>query len=70
MPPPSPRQLDVLGAYLDHGSVKEAAEALNICPSRTRTIMSALYHRIGVRNAAQATAWCDQHLPGWRVRAA
>ena len=66
MPPPSPRQLDVLGAYVAAGSIKEAALGLAIQPERARSIMSQLYRRIGVHNAASAVAWCDDHLPGWR----
>ena len=69
-PPPSRRQLDVLGAYLTAGSVEEAAKTLRICPGYARQVMSRLYGRIGVRNAAQAVAFLDDHAPGWRLTAA
>ena len=67
--PPTQRQLEVLRACLHYGN-KEAAYRLGIAVSTVKNLNTDLFRRIGVEDRAQAVAWCDDHLPGWRERSA
>ncbi len=66
MGPPTAEQLEVLAAYIDSGTVKDAAAKLGLREGAARGRLTRLYAGIGVRHSAAATAWCDDHLPGWR----
>ena len=63
--PPSRRQLDVLGACLQTGSVKEAAQPLGISYDRARKILASLYRELGVTNMAQAVEKLARTDPDW-----
>ena len=49
---------------------KEAAYRLGIAVSTVKNLNTDLFRRNGVEDRAQAVAWCDDHLPGWRERSA
>jgi hypothetical protein len=66
VPVPTDRQLVLLAAWLSAGNVKCAAESIEVREDSARRLMGSLYRRIGVANAMQAVAWCDDHVPGWR----
>jgi DNA-binding CsgD family transcriptional regulator len=51
---PTRRQVEVLRAYIDAGSMAEAAQRLDIAAPTVRPHLSALYKRTGCANAAQA----------------
>jgi DNA-binding NarL/FixJ family response regulator len=51
---PTRRQLEVLRAYIEAGSVAGAAWRLEIAESTARQHLSALYRRTNCANAAQA----------------
>lgn len=50
----TPKQLEMLVAYIQTGSLKEAAALLKIKEQAARHRMMAMYKRTGVKNAAQA----------------
>jgi DNA-binding NarL/FixJ family response regulator len=54
---PTRRQLEVLRAYIQVGSVAAAAPELGISESTVRQHLSGLYRRTGCVNAAQAAYW-------------
>ena len=51
---PTRRQLEVLRAYIEAGSIAAAAHELRITESTARQHLSGLYRRTGLFNAAQA----------------
>jgi len=51
---PTRRQLEVLRAYIAAGSIAAAAHRVGISESTARQHLSALYHRTGCQNGAQA----------------
>lgn len=52
--PPTPRQLAVLVAYLEHESIEGAAAATGLKHGYARQVLSNLYHRLGVQSALGA----------------
>jgi DNA-binding NarL/FixJ family response regulator len=54
---PTRRQLEVLRAYIEAGSVAAAAHELGISETTVRQHLSGLYRRTGCLNAAQAAYW-------------
>ncbi len=54
---PTRRQLEVLRAYIQAGSVAAAAYELGIGETTVRQHLSGLYRRTGCVNAAQAAYW-------------
>lgn len=63
--PPTPRQLDVIGAYVRTGSEKAAAAALGISIQTVKNDLSSLYRRLGVTKAMEAlTALGWVEVPG------
>lgn len=50
----TPRQIDVLVAYLETGSIKSAAQRTGISESTARQHLSSAYRRLRVRTAVQA----------------
>lgn len=63
--PPTARELEVLRVCLYRGN-KEAARLLGLHERTVAHHNARLYRRIGVEDRAQAVAWLDDHLPGWR----
>ncbi len=51
---PTRRQLEVLRAYIDAGSIAAAAHELGITESTARQHLSGLYRRTGCLSVAQA----------------
>lgn len=51
---PTPRQWEVLRAYLRHGSVREAARELGVTPQTIKNRLHELNARLGVKKTAQA----------------
>jgi DNA-binding NarL/FixJ family response regulator len=66
-PTPTARELEVLRAVVEHGSVPSAALALGVARSTARNTLSRLYKRIAVADRSQAVAWADDHEPDWRA---
>jgi len=54
---PTRRQLEVLRAYIEAGSIATAAYELGISETTARQHLSGLYRRTGCLNAAQAAYW-------------
>ena len=54
---PTRRQLEVLRAYIEAGSVAAAAYELGISETTVRQHLSGPYRRTGCVNAAQAAYW-------------
>ena len=54
---PTRRQLEVLRAYIEVGSIAAAAYELGISETTARQHLSGLYRRTGCLNAAQAAYW-------------
>ena len=54
---PTRRQLEVLWAYIQVGSVAAAAYELGISETTVRQHLSGLYRRTECLNAAQAAYW-------------
>jgi DNA-binding CsgD family transcriptional regulator len=63
---PTARELEVLRAVVEHGSVPSGAVALGVARATARNTLSNLYRRIGVTGRSQAVAWADDHVPEWR----
>jgi DNA-binding NarL/FixJ family response regulator len=61
---PTRRQLEVLRAYIEAGSITGAAHELDIAESTARQHLSGLYRRTGCLNAAQAAYWLGSGF--WR----
>ena len=51
---PTSRQIDSLRAYVAHGTLLEAAEALDVSEKTVKNHLAALRTRLGVHNNAQA----------------
>jgi DNA-binding CsgD family transcriptional regulator len=69
MPPdarPTARELEILRAVVEHGSVLNGAQALGIARATARNTLTKLYKRMGVTGRSQAVAWADDHVPEWR----
>ncbi len=56
----------VLHAVVAHGTVAKGAEALGVAPTTAKNQLASLYRRLHVKGRAQAVAWADDNLPGWR----
>jgi DNA-binding CsgD family transcriptional regulator len=70
MPPddrPTARELEILRAVVEHGTVLGGAQALGVARATARNTLSRLYRRIAVTGRSQAVAWADDHVPEWRV---
>lgn len=65
---PSRRQLDALDTCLRarDGAIKEAAHDFGVSYAAMRSILHRLYRSIDVTTQAQAVAWADRNVPGWR----
>lgn len=56
MTEPTPRQLQVLVAYIEEGSTKGAARRLDLSDIRVRQVLSELHAVFGTVNSAQTFA--------------
>lgn len=62
----TPFQRQMLEAYIERGTIKDAAAHIGIKEQAGRHRLMAMYKRTGVKNAAEAAYWL-----GWeRARAA
>lgn len=52
--PPTARELEILLAYLEHGSYELAAHALGISETRVADALSTIRSKTGATNTAQA----------------
>jgi len=61
--PLSPRQLDVLAALVESGSMQEAADAVGISVSTARGYMTLAYAKLGLSGETSAirAVWMNRH---------
>jgi two-component system response regulator DesR len=61
--PLTPREREVLGASLRHGTVAEIADALHLSPGTVRNHLSSAIQKLGVRTRAEALRTAEDK--GW-----
>lgn len=65
---PTPRQLAILRAVLEAGTIRRGAARLGIAATTAKHALEVARETTGSATTAQLIAWCDDHLPGWRER--
>jgi DNA-binding NarL/FixJ family response regulator len=60
---PTPRELDSLRAYIETGSVREAARSLGVHEQTVKRHLANVRSRLGVRTNAQAALALASQLP-------